>query len=58
MQISESGLSPDPQKVQAVKEMTPSQIKEEVASFFCMIQSDGYKGDLILDLAKKTSGSS
>ena len=54
MQISESGLSPDPQKVQAIKEMTPPQNKEEVASFFCMIQSDGYGRDFIPDLAKKT----
>ena len=54
MIISEKGLSPDPQKVEAVKQMTPPGSKEEVTSFICMIQSDGYGRDFISNLTGKT----
>ena len=52
--MSEKGLSPDPKKVEAVKMMSPQKTKDEVTSFFCMIQSDGYGRDFIQNLAGKT----
>ena len=54
MIVSEKGLSPDPKKVEAVKLMSPPKNKDEVTSFFCMIQSDGYGRDFIKKLAGKT----
>ena len=54
MMVSAKGLSPDPKKVQAVKLMSPPKSKDEVMSFFCMIQSDGYGRDFIPNLAGKT----
>ena len=54
MIISEKGLSPDPRKVEVVKQMTPPESKEEVTSFICMIQSDGYGRDFISNLTGKT----
>ena len=54
MTISEKGLSPDPQKIEGIKQMTPPTSKEEVTSFMCMIQSEGYGRDFIPHLAEKT----
>ena len=55
MQISAKGISPDPAKVDAVKQMAPPQSKDELKSFFCMIQSKGYGKDFIRNLANKTA---
>lgn len=54
MMISKKGIKPDPRKVEALKHMSPPKSKEEVTSFFCMIQSDGYGRDFIPNLANKT----
>ena len=54
MIISSKGLSPDPAKVKAVKEMQIPKTKDELKSWFCMIQSKGYGKDFIRNLAAKT----
>ena len=51
MTISVDGVSPDPEKVEAIKHMTPPRSKEEVKSLFCMLQSNK---KFIPHLAKKT----
>ena len=55
MIISEKGLSPDPAKVHAMKHASRPQTKDELKSFFCMIQSNGYGKNFIKNLAGKTS---
>ena len=52
--ISSRGISPDPKKVEAVKQMTPPSNKEEVTSLICMLQSSGYTKDFVIGLAEKT----
>ena len=54
MRINKDGITPDPQKVEAVKTMTPPASKEEVNSLVCMLQSDGYGRDFIPGLAERT----
>ena len=54
MVVGEKGLSPDPAKVQAIKEMTPPANKEEVNSLVCLLQADGVGRDFIPRLAEKT----
>ena len=54
MRIGSQGISPDPTKVEAVKRMTPPKSKDEVKSFFCMIQAKGYGKDFIPNLAQNT----
>ena len=51
MIISDKGITPDPEKVKALKQATPPETKDEVLSFLCMINSHK---DFIPNLAKKT----
>ena len=51
MIISEKGVSPDPKKVQAIKDMSPPKNRDEVKSLFCMLQSNK---NFIPSLAIKT----
>ena len=55
MQISAKGISPDPAKMNAVKQMAPPKSKDELKRFFCMIQSKGYGKDFIRNLSNKTA---
>ena len=52
MVISETGISPDPQKVEAIKHMTEPKSKAELKSFLCMVQSN--MKSFVPSLAKKT----
>ena len=52
MIISGNGISPDPAKVENIKHITPPKTKDELKSFFCMIQSNK---EFIPNLARKTS---
>ena len=52
MIVSEEGLSPDPSKVEALKHMSRPATKDELKSFFCMIQSNK---DFIENLTRKTT---
>ena len=40
MIVNESGVQPDPEKVQALLHITPPQTKQELISFLCMMQSN------------------
>ena len=40
MMISNKGVSPDPEKVEALKHMSPPKSRDEVKSLFCMLQSN------------------
>ena len=51
MMISKDGVSPDRNKVDALKHMTPPRSKDEVKSLFCMLQSNR---NFIPRLASKT----
>ena len=51
MIISKEGTSPDPSKVQDIKNLTPPTTKDEVKSFFCFIQSNK---EFITRIASKT----
>ena len=51
MVVSSKGISPDPKKVQSMKHITPPKSKDELKSFFCMIQSNK---SFIHNLATKT----
>ena len=51
MIISKDGVSPDPEKVRAVKALTRPRSKQELKSFFCMMQSNK---DFIPNMARKT----
>ena len=49
--ISKEGLSPDPEKVRALKQATPPYNKDELRSFLCMLQSNK---DFIPNIATNT----
>ena len=51
MIISKDGISPDPEKVRDIKDLTPPKNKDEVKSFFCFVQSNK---DFITSIASKT----
>ena len=51
MVISKNGISPDPEKVRDVRNLTPPTSKDEVKSFFCFIQSNK---EFISSIANKT----
>ena len=52
MIINEHGVSPDPEKVSALKYLEPPKNKAELISFLCMMQSNS---DFIPQFAKKAS---
>jgi hypothetical protein len=52
MTIGRNGITPDPEKVEALKHATPPKNKDEVLSFLCMINSHK---DFIPNLARKTT---
>ena len=51
MTISKEGVSPDKEKVNALKHMSPPKSRDEVKSLFCMLQSNK---NFIPRLASKT----
>ena len=50
--VSDKGISPDPEKVEALKYLTTPQNKEELISFLCMMQSNA---DFIRGFSEKAS---
>ena len=50
--ISSRGLSPDPEKVKSLRQMSPPKSKDEARSFLCMINSNK---DFITNLSRKTT---
>ena len=51
MRISDKGVTPDPEKVKALRHASPPTSKDEVISFLCMAQSNK---DFIPNLSSKT----
>jgi hypothetical protein len=52
MIISAQGMSPDPEKVATVRNLTPPRNRAELKSFFCMMQSNK---EFIPNIARKTT---
>ena len=52
MRIGEYGVKPDPAKVEALEHLKPSNTKEELVSFLCMLQSNA---DFIQNFAQKSA---
>ena len=52
MRVSAQGVSPDPSRVEALRDAAPPQSKKEVMSFLCMVQSFS---EFIPNLSRKTS---
>ena len=50
MMVTDTGIRPDPEKVEALKFLTPPKNKEEVNSFICMMQANA---DFIPGFARK-----
>ena len=52
MLFTSEGVKPDPEKVKALKHISPPKYKDELKSFICMMQSNS---DFILKIAKKVA---